>query len=153
MAKAKRNKIIVTIELITIVLLSIGIFIFINNKTKIDNKINKEVSIITPFEGYWIGNNRTTQGFIAVENNIIDYYIDDYINSFIDVNTAFTYTDKELIINEYKTNDFTIAKQVIPYSFDEENKLIFDNGFTFTKVDKDTFNEYLKNYKEINNIN
>ena len=152
MAKAKRNKIIVTIELITIVLLSIGIFIFINNKTKIDNKINKEVSIITPFEGYWIGNNRTTQGFIAVENNIIDYYIDDYINGFIDVNTAFTYTDKELIINEYKTNDFTIAKQVIPYSFDEENKLIFDNGFTFTKVDKDTFNEYLKNYKEINNI-
>lgn len=153
MSKSKRNKIILTIELITIVLLSIGIFIFINNKTKIDNKINKEVSIITPFEGYWIGNNRTTQGFIAVENNIIDYYIDDYINGFIDVNTAFTYTDKELIINEYKTNDFTIAKQVIPYSFDEENKLIFDNGFTFTKVDKDTFNEYLKNYKEINNIN
>lgn len=152
MSKAKRNKIILTIELITIVLLSIGIFIFVNNKTKIDNKINKEVSVITPFEGYWIGNNRTTQGFIAVENNIIDYYIDDYINGFIDVNTAFTYTDKELIINEYKTNDFTIAKQVIPYSFDEENKLIFDNGFTFTKVDKDTFNEYLKNYKEINNI-
>lgn len=152
MSKAKRNKIILTIELITIVLLSIGIFIFVNNKTKIDNKINKEVSVITPFEGYWIGNNRTTQGFIAVENNIIDYYIDDYINGFIDVNTAFTYTDKELIINEYKTNDFTIAKQVIPYNFNEENKLIFDNGFTFTKVDKDTFNEYLKNYKEINNI-
>lgn len=152
MTKAKRNKIILTIELITIVLLCIGGFIFINNKAKIDNKIKKEVSVITPFEGYWIGNNRTTQGFIAVENNIIDYYIDDYINGFIDVNTAFTYTDKELIINEYKTNDFTIAKQVIPYSFDEENGLIFDNGFTFTKVDKDTFNEYLKNYKEINNI-
>lgn len=152
MAKAKRNKKILTIELIIIVLLSIGIFIFINNKAKIDNKINKEVSVVTPFEGYWIGNNRTTQGFIAVENNIIDYYIDDYINGFIDVNTAFTYTDKELIINEYKTNDFTIAKQVIPYSFDEENRLIFDNGFTFTKVDKDIFNEYLENYKEINNI-
>lgn len=152
MSKTKRNKIILIIELITIVLLNIGIFIFINNKTKIDNKINKEVSVITPFEGYWIGNNKTTQGFIAVENNIIDYYIDDYINGFIDVNTAFTYTDKELIINEYKTNDFTIAKQVIPYSFDEENRLIFDNGFTFTKVDKDTFNEYLENYKKINNI-
>lgn len=152
MSKTKRNKIILTIELITIVLLNIGIFIFVNNKTKIDNKINKEVSVITPFEGYWIGNNKTTQGFIAVENNIIDYYIDDYINGFIDVNTVFTYTDKELIINEYKTNDFTIAKQVIPYSFDEENRLIFDNGFTFTKVDKDTFNEYLENYKKINNI-
>lgn len=152
MTKSKRNKIIIIIELIVLFLLCLGFYMYINTNFKENNKTNKDISIITPFEGYWIGNNKATQGFIAVENNIIDYYTNDYINGFIDVNISFTYTDKELIINKYKTNEFAIDKQIIKYNFDENGKLIFDNGFTFVKVDKDDFNKYLEAYKQINNI-
>lgn len=154
MKKFKRNKIIITIELLIFIILSIILGIFINeNLNNNNNSIKKDTAIITPFEGYWIGNNKTNQGFIAIQNNIIDYYTNDYVNGFIDVNTTFTYTNKELTISEYKTTNFTIDKQIINYNFNEEGKLVFDNGFTFTKVDKDEFYKYLKNYKEINNLN